>query len=169
MTNAAGCGSALREYHLILRGCAEEREAEIFRRRVLDVSALLAQLGLAEVPRGFGQGLRLAYHDACHLANAQGVYAEPRTLLRSIPGVDLCELTSPEICCGSAGTYNLEQPAIAASLGAKKAQAVMATGGSMVVTGNIGCLMQLQMHLAKLGSPISVRHTMQVLRDAYEA
>jgi glycolate oxidase iron-sulfur subunit len=76
-------------------------------------------------------------------------------------------LFDAQICCGSAGSYNLDQPEIAASLGEKKARAVMATGAEVVASGNIGCLTQLRMHLAKLGSPIRVRHTMQVLRDAY--
>ena len=134
------------------------------------MSAFLARLGLAEAPRGFGQGLRLAYHDACHLANAQGVQIEPRTLLRSIPGVDLCELPSPELCCGSgAGTYNLEQPVIAASLGAKKAQAVIATGASVVGHRQYRLSDAAANAPGQTGSPIRVRHTMQVLRDGYTA
>ena len=167
LTNAAGCGSALHEYHLILRGTADEQRAESFRHRVTDVSAFLHRLGLREQPKGFQQSRRIAYHDACHLANAQGIRREPRTLLRSIPGVELVELADPEICCGSAGTYNLDQPAIAASLGEKKARAVLATGAETITSGNIGCLTQLRVHLAKLGSKLEVRHTMQVLRDAY--
>jgi glycolate oxidase iron-sulfur subunit len=96
------------------------------------------------------------------------VSQEPRRLLRAIPGAELVELTSPHICCGSAGTYNLDQPEIAHSLGQKKAQAIVATNAQVVVSGNIGCLTQLRLHLAKLGSTLSVRHTMQVLRDAYQ-
>ncbi|MSU46143.1 MAG: glycolate oxidase subunit GlcF [Lacunisphaera sp.] len=167
LTNAAGCGSALHEYHLVLRGTADEARADAFRQRVTDVSAFLAQLGLREPPRDPGRQQRIAYHDACHLAHAQNVRDEPRALLRAIPGVELLELAGSHLCCGSAGTYNLDQPDIAASLGGQKACAVIATGADVVVTGNIGCLTQLQAHLAKLGSPICVRHTMQVLRDAY--
>ncbi len=110
--------------------------------------------------------VRIAYLDACHLGNAQNVRAEPRALLRAIPGVEVCELANAHMCCGSAGTYNLDQPAIAASLGEQKAKAVIATGASIVACGNIGCMTQLQMHLGKLGSPVAVRHTLQVLRDA---
>jgi glycolate oxidase iron-sulfur subunit len=95
------------------------------------------------------------------------VRAEPRGLLRAIPGVDLRELPNAHLCCGSAGTYNLDQPAIADSLGAQKAQAAIGTGATVVATGNIGCLTQLKTHLEKAGSPVRVRHTMQVLRDAY--
>jgi glycolate oxidase iron-sulfur subunit len=108
----------------------------------------------------------VAYHDACHLANAQGVRDAPRALLRSIPGLELLELADAHLCCGSAGTYNIDQPEIAAWLGEAKAQAVVATGAEVVATGNIGCLTQLSAHLARLGSPVRVRHTMQVLRDA---
>lgn len=167
LTNAAGCGSAMHEYHLVLAGTPDEPRAEAFRKRVLDVSVFLQRLGLREPPAGAGFPGKIAYHDACHLAHAQGVRREPRELLRSIPGVELCELTDAQICCGSAGTYNLDQPEIAASFGEKKARAVMATGASVVASGNIGCLTQLRVHLRKLGSEIQIRHTMQVLRDAY--
>jgi glycolate oxidase iron-sulfur subunit len=166
LTNAAGCGSAMHEYHLILRGTPDEARAESFRKRVVDVSVFLTRLGLRETPRGVGAH-KVAYHDACHLANAQGVREEPRKLLRAIPGVELCELADAHMCCGSAGSYNMDQPQTAASLGAQKARTVMATGASVVASGNIGCLTQLAVHLKKLGSPVRVRHTMQVLRDAF--
>jgi len=166
LTNAAGCGSAMHEYHLVLRGTPDEARAEAFRHRVLDVSVFLHRLGLRELP-AHPRPRQIAYHDACHLANAQGVRREPRALLRAIPGAELCELTNAHLCCGSAGTYNLDQPEIAASLGEQKARAVIATGATVVASGNIGCLTQLRAHLAKLGSPIQVRHTMQVLRDAF--
>jgi glycolate oxidase iron-sulfur subunit len=175
LTNAAGCGSAMHEYHLILRGTPDEARADAFRHRVVDVSVFLAKLGLREKPVGFTSTQPVAYHDACHLANAQGVRAEPRSLLKAIPGVDLREIANPHLCCGSAGTYNLDQPAIAHSLGAQKAAAVttaLAAGASnggagTVATGNIGCLTQLRTHLAQTNSAVRVRHTMQVLRDAY--
>jgi len=167
LTNAAGCGSAMHEYHLVLCGTPDEMRAEAFRKRVMDVSVFLQRLGLRERPAGGERPVKIAYHDACHLANAQGVRREPRELLRSIPGVELSELADAQMCCGSAGTYNLDQPEIAASLGEKKAKAVIATGAEVVASGNIGCLTQLRVHLAKLGSPIQVRHTMQLLRDAY--
>ena len=90
----------------------------------------------------------------------------PSTALRAA-GFELTRVPDAHLCCGSAGTYNLDQPEIAASLGVQKAKAVLATGATTVATGNIGCLTQLSVHLAKLGSPITIRHTMQVLRDAY--
>ncbi len=165
LTNAAGCGSTMHEYHLVLRGTDDEARAEAFRRRVLDVSLFLARLGLRELS-GPRKALRVAYQDACHLAHAQNVSTEPRQLLRAIPGVELVEIASAHLCCGSAGTYNMDQPEIAASLGRKKAQAILATGPHLVASGNIGCLNQIRLHLAKLGSPLPVRHTMQLLRDA---
>jgi len=152
---------------LILRGTPDEERAEAFRERVVDVSVFLVRLGLREKPAGWSTARSVAYHDACHLANAQNVRSEPRALLRAIPGVELREIANPHLCCGSAGTYNLDQPAIANSLGKQKAQAAMATSAEIVATGNIGCLTQVRAHLEKLGSSVRVQHTMQVLRDAY--
>jgi glycolate oxidase iron-sulfur subunit len=167
ITNAAGCGSTMREYHLVLRGTPEEAQAEAFRKKVVDVTVFLARLGLRELPAGSGRPQRIAYHDACHLANAQNVRREPRDLLRAIPGVQLCELPDAHLCCGSAGSYNLDQPQIASALGETKAKAILATGAEVLATGNIGCLTQLRTHFDKLGSKLPVRHTIQVLRDAY--
>jgi glycolate oxidase iron-sulfur subunit len=164
VTNAAGCGSGLHEYHLILAGTADAEAAEKFRHRVCDVSTFLSRLGtLAPFPTA-ARKQRIAYHDACHLANAQGVRDEPRDLLRAIPGVELCEIADAHLCCGSAGTYNIDQPEIAARLGASKAQSVLDTRADVVATGNIGCLTQLRTHL---GGKVPVRHTMQIVRDAY--
>ena len=167
LTNAAGCGSAMHEYHLILRGTEDEARAEKFRHRVMDVSVFLKKLGLREPLREVK--MKVAYHDACHLANAQDVRSQPRELLRAIPGIELFEFADAHLCCGSAGSYNMDQPEIAASLGKQKADAVIATGAQVVASGNIGCLTQLRMHLKKLGSRIEVKHTMQILRDALSA
>jgi glycolate oxidase iron-sulfur subunit len=166
VTNAAGCGSALHEYHLILRGTVDEERADAFRKRAVDVSAFLNRLGLREAFPEPKKNQHVAYHDACHLANAQNVRREPRALLTAIPGVELVEIADAHLCCGSAGTYNIDQPEIASALGELKARSIAATGADLVASGNIGCLTQLRMHLAKLDSPIPVRHTMQVLRDA---
>jgi len=167
VTNAAGCGSAMHEYHMILRGTAEQEKAEKFRHRVVDVSAFLFRLGLSEPPGPQSAPRRIVYQDACHLAHAQNVASEPRALLRSIPGLEICEIEDSHICCGSAGTYNFDQPEIAFSLGEKKVLSILRTGASLVATGNIGCMTQVQAHLKRLGSPLVVRHTMQILRDAY--
>jgi len=156
----------MQEYDLILKGTAEEDRAAAFCRHVLDVSAFLSGLALRP-PGDAGWVQRVVYQDACHLAHAQNVHSEPRSLLKAIPGLELIELLEPHLCCGSAGTYNLDQPEIAASLGQNKARSVLETGAQVVVSGNIGCITQLRMHLARLGSSMRVRHTMQVLRDAY--
>jgi glycolate oxidase iron-sulfur subunit len=84
-----------------------------------------------------------------------------------IPGLRLVELRDAHLCCGSAGTYNIDQPEIAASLGEQKAKAVIESGAAVVASGNIGCLTQMKMHLEKLEVPVQVRHTVQVLRDAW--
>jgi glycolate oxidase iron-sulfur subunit len=166
VTNAAGCGSGLHEYHLILTGTPDAEAAEQFRHRVVDVSAFLHRLGLTAPFPARTKPLRIAYHDACHLANAQGVRSQPRALLRSIPGAELVELPNPHLCCGSAGTYNLDQPEIAAHLGAEKAKSIAASGADLTATGNIGCITQLRAHLA---GRARVLHTMQTLRDAYRS
>ena len=115
ITNAAGCGSGMHEYPLILRGGADEAAARALAQKVCDVSVFLERLGgLCEFPDQ-GTRTRVAYHDACHLSNGQGVRSEPRRLLGKIPGVEVVELREAHLCCGSAGTYNIDQPAIAAS------------------------------------------------------
>ncbi len=167
LTNAAGCGSGMHEYHLILKGTAHEERAQTFRQRALDVSVYLDRLGELETIPSPGRPIAVAYHDACHLANAQGVRAEPRRLLRRIPELQLKEINANHLCCGSAGTYNIDQPAIANSLGRQKAGHVIATGAEIVVSGNIGCQTQLQTHLQGAAATIRVLHTMQLLRDAY--
>lgn len=166
VTNAAGCGSGLHEYPLWLRGEPEEAAAHAFAAKARDVSAFLCELG-ALTPPPLATPLRVAYHDACHLAHAQGVRHEPRALLEQIPGVELLEPGEAELCCGSAGTYNLEHPEMAAALGARKAQRLLETGAELIVSGNIGCLTQLQLHLKALGRPLPLLHTVQLLDAAY--
>ena len=166
ITNAAGCGSGLHEYGLWLAGEPEEEAARVFRKKVKDVSVFLDELGLRETPR-LDAPLKFAYHDACHLAHAQGVVLPPRSLLNQIEGVELLEPAESELCCGSAGTYNLEHPDIAHELGERKAKAILETGAQAVATGNIGCLTQLITHLHAARHPLPVYHTVQVLDRAY--
>ncbi|TWU33693.1 glycolate oxidase subunit GlcF [Novipirellula artificiosorum] len=167
VTNAAGCGSGMKEYPLILKGTQYEELARSFSAKVMDVSVALTKLG--RVPPFPQQRLpvRIAYHDACHLSNAQGVVEEPRELLRRIPGVEVLEIPEGHSCCGSAGTYNVDQPEIAAALGDQKVSHAMSVHPDLIATGNIGCLTQLSKHLEQRGGSIPVRHTIQVLRDAY--
>ena len=131
-----------------------------------DVSEFLADLGTVE-PRGLEAPLTVAYHDACHLAHAQAITAAPRKLLRAVPNLTLVEIEEGDLCCGSAGTYNIEQPEMAAVLGERKARHVLATGAQAVVMGNIGCIVQIRTHLARLQQPLAVLHTMEILDRAY--
>lgn len=166
LTNAAGCGSGMHEYALWLRGEPEQEAAEQFVSKVCDVSVFLADLGL-KTPPDLESPMRVAFHDACHLAHAQKVRSQPRQLLSSIGNLELTEIPNGEICCGSAGTYNIEQPQTAAELGQQKAEAVLSTDADAVATGNIGCMTQIESHLQRLGKPMPVLHTMQILDRAY--
>jgi glycolate oxidase iron-sulfur subunit len=166
LSNAAGCGSGLKEYGLILKGETDEDAGKKFATRVRDVCEFLDEVGLIDPP-ALSSPMRVAYHDACHLAHAQGVTSAPRKLLRSIQHLELAELEQSEICCGSAGTYNIDQPVLAGELGKRKAESVIATGASCLVTGNIGCMVQIHQSLAKLGHPLPVLHTIQLLDQAY--
>ncbi|MEO1617621.1 MAG: glycolate oxidase subunit GlcF [Planctomycetota bacterium] len=168
ITNAAGCGSGMLEYPLILKGTRSETKARSLAEKVIDVSHFLAQRGLSESLPETPSSIKVAYQDACHLAHAQGVRQSPRELLTRIPGIELVELRDSHLCCGSAGTYNMDQPEIAASLGGQKVDRIMESGADLVATGNIGCLMQLKSHLKQRSSDVPVRHIMQLLRDAYQ-
>jgi glycolate oxidase iron-sulfur subunit len=167
ITNAAGCGSGMKEYPALFKGLKEEGLAVQFAEKALDISVFLSRLGMA-APPPLARPLSAAYHDACHLANAQGVRNEPRQLLSSIPNLTLLEIPEGELCCGSAGTYNLEQPEIAGQLGERKARNILATGAEAIITGNIGCLTQIAAHLERLGRPLPTWHTVEVLDRAYE-
>lgn len=167
VTTAAGCGSAIAEYPLLLAGTDVESAAKRFSKNAIDISKFLVELGLIDVPP-LRSPKRIAYHDACHLGHAQGIRAEPRQLLESIQGLQVVEISDPDTCCGSAGTYNIEQPEIANRLGIRKAENILATGASAVVSGNIGCLVQIEKHLQGRTDRVAVLHTVQVLDRAYE-
>ena len=166
LTSAAGCGSGISEYPALFDGNAGFEAASRFSEKAIDVATFLDDLGLVEVPPLPGP-LLLAYQGACHLEQAQGVVAQPRRLLRQIEGLELVGLGDGERCCGSAGTYNLDQPQIAAQLGRAKAAAVIASGADLLASGNVGCLVQIRMHLGALGSSVPVHHTVEVLDLAY--
>ena len=168
VTNAAGCGSGMHEYPLLFAGQPEAEEAAAFTHCVQDISVFLAELGVV-TPPSLPQPLKVAYHDACHLAHAQGVTDPPRRLLRAIPNLVLLEIPEGELCCGSAGTYNIEQPEIAGRLGQRKAANILRTGADAVAAGNIGCLVQIATHLKAAGRPMAIYHTMQLLDKAYAA
>lgn len=166
ITNAAGCGSGMREYGLLFKGTAYEEDARKFAGLVQDVSVFLTQIGF-ETPPTLPSPITLAYHDACHLAHAQRVKTEPRQLLESIPNVRLGEIPEGNLCCGSAGTYNLEQPDLAHQIGERKAQNILSTNADAVITRNIGCMIQIQTHLEAKEEVCPILHTLEVLDQAY--
>jgi glycolate oxidase iron-sulfur subunit len=162
--NAAGCGAAMREYGDLLA----TEEAAAFSGRVRDVSELLAGIE-PRAPRG-PVPLRVAYHDACHLAHAQGIRSEPRALLRGIPELELLEVgREADVCCGSAGIYNLTQPQAAAALGARKAANLLDTGAQAIAAGNPGCAAQLDLHLRELGRPLPIHHPIELVWRSIQA
>lgn len=167
VTTAAGCGSAIHEYPLLLAGTDYAERAKELAASTLDISVYLDRLELQSIPR-LQTLKRVAYHDACHLAHAQGVRSEPRSLLRRVPGLEVVELADCDTCCGSAGTYNIEQPEIAEKLGKRKAQSVIETGATAVVSGNIGCLVQIEKYLRPWTDRVAVLHTVQILDRAYQ-
>ncbi len=126
------------------------------------MSEFLVELGLRPL-NPLPLPLKVAYHDACHLAHAQGIRSAPRTLLRQIPNLTLLEIPESDLCCGSAGTYNIDQPAIAHQLGQRKAGNILSTQPDAVVMGNIGCMVQVERGLAAAGHPLPVYHTLQLL------
>jgi glycolate oxidase iron-sulfur subunit len=162
VVNAAGCGSAMKDYADVLADDPEWAErARAFSAKTRDLTEFLAELG----PRATRHPLEItvAYHDACHLAHAQGVRAQPRALLTAIPGLEVREIADPEICCGSAGVYNLLQPEAAGELGDRKAGNVSATGADLLVAANPGCSLQIATALQRRGEEIAVAHTAEVL------
>jgi glycolate oxidase iron-sulfur subunit len=164
VVNAAGCGSAMKEYGELLGTPL----AQDFSARVCDVCELLGSVE-PRAPRG-PIPARVVYHDACHLAHAQGVRVAPRALLESIPQLQLLEVAvERDVCCGSAGIYNLVAPEAAAELGARKARNVLATGAELIAAANPGCAAQLDRHLRELGQPLPIRHPVELLSQSIAA
>jgi glycolate oxidase iron-sulfur subunit len=162
VVNAAGCGSTMKEYAELLAGDPTYGErARALATKVRDVSELLDELGPV-APR-HPLEVSIAYHDACHLAHAQGVRAQPRRLLTAIPGLELREIAEGDLCCGSAGIYNLLNPGPARELGDRKAANILATGADVLVTANPGCLMQVAAALGESDRPMRLAHTIEVL------
>jgi glycolate oxidase iron-sulfur subunit len=168
VVNAAGCGSAIKDYGHLLRDDPEWSErAQVLSSRARDVHELLASVP-PRAPRGPVE-LTVAYHDACHLAHAQGVRSQPRQLLRTIPGLELVEPREWELCCGSAGIYNLTRPAAAAELGVRKAENLLATGADAIAAANPGCTLQIAAHLRRKGRELPLLHPMQLLAQSIDA
>jgi glycolate oxidase iron-sulfur subunit len=162
VTNAAGCGSTMKEYgHVLRQDPVYAERAAAFAEKVKDVTEVLAALG----PRARRQPLplRVAYHDACHLAHAQRVRVPPRDVLRSIPALELLEPAESEICCGSAGIYNLVEPEIAGQLMQRKVRNLLTTQPDAIASGNPGCTLQIRAGLRRVGETVPVLHPVELL------
>ena len=158
VTSAAGCGSAMKEYGELVGTPDAQRFAE----RVVDVTELLGSVE-PRAPRG-PVPLKVVYHDACHLAHAQKVREQPRAMLRTIPGLELLENpVEPDICCGSAGVYNMLQPEAGADLGVRKARNLLDTGADAMAAANPGCAAQLDRHFRDLGRPLPIYHPVELV------
>jgi glycolate oxidase iron-sulfur subunit len=185
IVNSAGCGSTMKHYHnlfeegperILPRG--EEHVgpdagpglgppwAEGWRSRAFDVSEFLLRQGLGEVLSRGRLDAKVAYHDACHLAHGQGVRSEPRALLSSVPGLELVDLQESDMCCGSAGIYNLTEPQLARRLLERKWRNLVATEAEIVALGNPGCHAWIEQAAREHGSTVRVLHTVEVLEEA---
>jgi glycolate oxidase iron-sulfur subunit len=162
VTTAAGCGSTMKEYGHWL---PEAPDVMRLASRTRDVSELLADV---ELPLG-PVSLTATYHDACHLAHGQRIRREPRALLARIPGLRLVELAESELCCGSAGIYNLLEPEMADRLLERKVDRIVETGARVVVTGNPGCMLQIAKGVRARGLPLEVLHPVELLARAVDA
>lgn len=166
INNAGGCGAALKGYdHLLAADPRYAERARAFVARVKDISEFLAG-HLHNPPTGHVQA-RVTYVDSCHLRHGQKVSKQPRALLRAIPGVQLVELAQPDMCCGSAGIYNLVQPEMANQVLDNKLADVRATGAGIIVTANTGCYMQMVYGVKRGGLNARVLHVVELLERSY--
>jgi glycolate oxidase iron-sulfur subunit len=167
LVNAAGCGSHLKDYGRLFAGePGLAKPAAAFAAKVKDVTEFLASLGPAA--KRSPLEVRVAYHDACHLAHAQGIREAPRRLLASIPGLTLLEIPDGDQCCGSAGVYNLMEPASANEIGARKVENVLSTKPDLLASANPGCTLQIRKILAERGLSIAAAHPMEILAASIE-
>lgn len=166
VANAAGCGAAMREYDFLLRNDpAWADRARRFVARVRDATEFLADAGLSAQPGRMD--VSVTYQEPCHLVHAQRISRQPRELLAAIPGLTLVEMPESAMCCGSAGIYNLLQPAMASALLERKLDNAAATGAAVIVSANPGCMLQLEYGLRRRQSPVEVVHIMTLLDRAY--
>jgi len=162
VVNAAGCGHTLKDYGYLLRDDPKYRDRAIaFSAKCKDVSEVMAELK-PRAPR-HPMALKVAFHDPCHLQHAQGLREQPRAMLRTIPGLELLELSEAALCCGSAGLYGLVQSETAHQLGQRKVEKIIATSAEAVATGNPGCQLQIGALLNEAGRPLPVLHYMELL------
>ena len=160
--NAAGCGSALKEYgHLFADDEVMRERANAFAAKVRDINEFLVQL--TPIAPRYPVESRVAYHDACHLAHAQGIRSQPRELLSSIPGLTLCEIPNGDQCCGSAGTYNLFESESAIEIGERKVNNVLSTHPDILASANPGCTLHIQSLLRKRNITLHAAHPIEIL------
>lgn len=167
IVNAAGCGSTLKEYgHLLHHDTRWQPRAAAFSAKIKDVHEFLASIELNRVDLG-PLPITVTYQEPCHLAHAQRITAQPRMLLKAIPGLELREMQESSLCCGSAGVYNVTQPEMATRLGQRKIGHALNTGAEVIATANPGCAVQLAGELRRQGAPVQVRYIVELLDEAY--
>jgi glycolate oxidase iron-sulfur subunit len=166
VNNAAGCGAALKEYgRLLVNDPAWAQRAAEFSSKVRDITELLAS---APVVGELGEiDATVTYQDPCHLVHAQRIAEAPRALLRAIPGLRLLEMGEASLCCGSAGIYSVTQPELSRRLRDRKLDNALATGAAVIASANPGCILQLRSGLRRSGSPVEVRHVVELLDESY--
>lgn len=163
--NAAGCGHTLKEYgHILQDDPNYKAKAEAFARNVKDVNEFLVEVGLTAALHPIYEGeLSIVYQDACHLIHGQKITAQPRQLLRQIPGIQLREPIDAALCCGSAGVYNMLQPDVANELGQQKVENLVNTGAQLITSANPGCSLQIKKHLELKNIEVPLKHPIELL------
>lgn len=162
LINAAGCGSTLKEYGELFAAEPEMRDrAQAFAAKIADINEFLA--AIEPTAKRHPIRKRVAYHDACHLAHAQRIRAQPRALLRGIPELELLEIPDGDMCCGSAGTYNLFEPESAREIGNRKVDNVVSVQPELLASANPGCTLQILSLLSQRGATLSAAHPIEIL------
>ncbi len=165
--NAAGCGSTLKEYGILLEHDPNYAEkAKTFSRKVRDISEFLVKISFKKPTQEIRK--RVTYDDPCHLIHGQKISKQPRIILESIPGLELVELKEADWCCGSAGIYNITHPEMSMKLLERKMACIKATQADIIATGNPGCILQIRMGVQKHGMSAEVLHPVELLAQAYE-
>ncbi|MCS1408320.1 MAG: Lactate utilization protein A [Verrucomicrobia subdivision 3 bacterium] len=168
ITNAAGCGSHLKHYASLLKEDPVYYErAEEWERKVKDIHEWLVAIEFRPPGDAANLSQRVTYHEACHLCHGQKITAQPREILKAIPGLELAELPESNWCCGSAGIYNIVQPEMANELLDRKLGHINAIGASTVATGNPGCLLHIQNGVRQQGKNLRLAHPVSLLAEAY--
>ena len=167
VTASAGCGSAMKDYHDLLQDDPDYADRALrFSQQTVDITELLVDLPLRApampLPR------KVTYQDPCHLAHAQRITKAPRTILKSIPGLELIEMENSDLCCGGAGIYSMVQPELSGRLLKRRLTRIDATGADEVVTANPGCVLQIETGLKAQGKTTPVRHVVDILDEAYQ-